>query len=394
MRYNGNYIEVECSRNNKSGQPVCGDCFMSHKYKEGGRIICVLSDGLGSGIKASVLSTMTASMAINFSSMNEDILSAAETIINTLPIDSVRKVAYSTFCICEIDIFGNVRIVEYETPSFCLWRDGRFVKVTKEKIPVMRDDMENTYLRVSSFTMYKEDRIIFFSDGVSQSGMGSRQMPFGWEEGVEEFMAGILRKTPYISAKDLSFKVVAKSQENDGYSPKDDTTCCVIYMRRPRNLLVCTGPPFDQKNDRQLLSRVKDFDGRKVICGGTTAQIISRESGLPLELDISTLDRNLPPASRMEGVDLITEGILTLSRLENLLSDTENAYKGDNGPADTLYRLLLDSDKVTFLVGTRVNNAHQDPSLPVELEIRRNVVKKIKTLLEDVYLKDVEINYI
>lgn len=392
MRSNGNFIEVECSRNNKSGNSICGDSFMSHKYK-GGRIICVLSDGLGSGIKASVLSNMTASMAINFSAMNEDILSSAETIINTLPIDSVRKVAYSTFCICEIDIFGNVRIVEYETPSYCLYRDGEIVDMKKEQIPVLRDDMNNTFLSVSSFTMQKEDRIIFYSDGVSQSGMGSPSKPFGWEEGVNKYILDTLRQTPYVSAKEMSRKIVARARENDGFEPKDDTSCCVIYMRRPRNLLVCTGPPFDPKNDLQLVARVNGFDGRKVICGGTTAKIISRETGRPLEIEFDTDNYNTPPASRMEGIDLVTEGILTLSKLENLLADPES-FRRNRGPAEMLYNMLLDSDMVTFLVGTRVNNAHQDPSLPVELEIRRNVVKKIKALLENNYLKNVEINYI
>lgn len=394
MRSDGNFIEVECSRNNKSGNQVCGDCFVSHKYKEGGRTICVLSDGLGSGIKASVLSTMTASMAINFTAMNEDALLAAETIIKTLPIDSVRRIAYSTFCICDINVFGKVRLVEYETPSYYLFRGGSVVEVQKEKIPVVRDDLEDSYLWISEFDMEKEDRIVFFSDGVTQSGMGSRVMPFGWEEGVEKFISDNIKRDPGISAKELSHKIVAKARENDGLEPKDDTSCCVVYMRRPRNLLVCSGPPYDQKNDRQLASRILNFNGKKVICGGTTAQIISRETGRPLEVDLDTADKDTPPASRMEGIDLVTEGILTLSKVEGLLSDPDSARKSGRSPANMLYNMLLDSDKVTFLVGTRINNAHQDPSLPVELEIRRNVVKKIKHLLENNYLKDVEINYI
>lgn len=394
MRSNGNFIEVECSQLNKAGNVVCGDCFVSHKYKEDGRIICVLSDGLGSGIKASVLSTMTASMALNFSAMNEDILSAAQTIINTLPIDSVRKIAYSTFCICDIDIFGHVRMIEYETPAYRLVRGGRIAQIDKEMIPVKREDMGDTFLVVSQFDLQKEDRIVFFSDGVTQSGMGSRSMPFGWEEGVGAFLEKAVAGEPFISAKELSHRMVLQARDNDGFMPKDDTSCCVVYMRRPRNILVCTGPPFDMNNDKQLVARIRDFNGKKVVCGGTTAQIISRETGLPIEMDLDTYDRDIPPAAKLEGIDLITEGILTLSKLETLLTDPEKAREGGRGPAEVLCRMLLDSDKVTFLVGTRVNNAHQDPSLPVELEIRRNVVKKIKYMLENGYLKDVEINYI
>ena len=134
MRNNGNFIEVDFFQKNKAGNVVCGDCFMSQKLKGEGRVISVLSDGLGSGIKACVLSTMTATMAMNFTAMNESILRTSTSIMNTLPKDMVRKISYSTFCICDIDCFGNVKIIEYETPSYYLYRNGRFVNISKEKI--------------------------------------------------------------------------------------------------------------------------------------------------------------------------------------------------------------------------------------------------------------------
>ena len=188
MRNNGNFIEVDFFQKNKAGNVVCGDCFMSQKLKGEGRVISVLSDGLGSGIKACVLSTMTATMAMNFTAMNESILRTSTSIMNTLPKDMVRKISYSTFCICDIDCFGNVKIIEYETPSYYLYRNGRFVNISKEKIPVEREDLENTFLWISEFTLEKEDRIIFFSDGVSQSGMGTAKMPFGWKTGQRNIL--------------------------------------------------------------------------------------------------------------------------------------------------------------------------------------------------------------
>ncbi|MDL2231244.1 SpoIIE family protein phosphatase [Porphyromonadaceae bacterium OttesenSCG-928-L07] len=394
MRNNGNFIEVEFFQKNKAGNIVCGDCFMSKKLKGEGRVISVLSDGLGSGIKASVLSTMTASMAINFTAMNESIITASTSIMNTLPRDMVRKISYSTFSICDIDCFGNVKIIEYEAPSFYLYRNGRFKNIPKERLAVERTDLDNTFLWISEFTLEKEDRIIFFSDGVSQSGMGSPNMPFGWENGVQPYILGLIEAKSDISAKSLAKKIVSQAEKNDGYSLKDDTSCCVIYMRKPRNLLICTGPPYEEKNDKYLSNRVKEFSGKKVLCGGTTASIVSRELETELEIDMDIIDKDLPPVSKMEGIDLITEGILTLSKVERLLSLDEKDRPKNEGPAETLIKLLLNSDKITWLVGTRINTAHQDPNLPVELEIRRNVVKKIKHLLETKYLKDVEITYI
>lgn len=394
MKNNDNFIEVDFFQKNKAGNVVCGDSFMSQKLKGEGRIISVLSDGLGSGIKACVLSTLTATMAMHFTAMNESIFQTSKSIMNTLPRDMVRKISYSTFCICDIDCFANVKIIEYETPAYYLYRGGRFLDIPKQKIPVERDDLENTFLWISEFKLEKEDRIIFFSDGVSQSGMGSASMPFGWEDGAKTYIAGLIEHRGDISAKELAHKIVSQAEKNDGYSLKDDTSCCVIYMRKPRNLLVCTGPPYDEKNDKYLANQVKEFQGKKILCGGTTATIISRELGAHMEVDMNIIDKELPPISHMKGIDLVTEGILTLGKVERILSAGDTEGHKEPGPAEMVVRMLLNSDKITLLVGTRINIAHQDPNLPVELEIRRNVVKKIKYLLETKYLKDVEIRYI
>lgn len=392
MKENDIFIEVDCFQKNKAGNIVCGDSFMSQRLQDEDRIISVLSDGLGSGIKASVLSTMTVTMAMNYTAMNESILQTALSIINTLPQDLVRKISYSTFCILDIDCFGNTKVIEYESPAVYLFRRGETVEIQKKKIPIEREDLENTFLWVSEFKLEKEDRLVCFSDGVSQSGMGSSDMPFGWDKKVEDFIASLLARNPEISAKELAQKIVLRAERNDNYRLLDDSSCCVVYRRTPRNLLICTGPPYDEKKDRYLAEKVRDFKGKKVLCGGTTATIISRELQLPLTVSMEISDKELPPLSYMEGVDLITEGILTLSKVERLLSS--GIPEKSHGPANDLVSLLQNSDKITFIVGTRINVAHQDPNLPVELEIRRNVVKKIKYLLETKFLKDVEIIYL
>ena len=386
------FIEVDCYQKNKAGNLVCGDSFMSQKLQDEGRIISVLSDGLGSGIKASVLSTMTVTMAMNYVAMNESILQTAMSIINTLPQDMVRKISYSTFCIFDIDCFGNTKVIEYETPPVCLFRDGKLIDIPKEKIAVERTDLENTFLWVSEFKLEKEDRLVCYSDGVSQSGMGSSYMPFGWDEGVKTYLTALLEEQPDISAKEMAHKIVLRAERNDNYRLLDDTSCCVVYRRTPRNLLVCTGPPYDEQKDRYLAEKVRDFQGKRILCGGTTASIISRELHRPLTVSLEITDKELPPLSYMEGIDLVTEGILTLSKVERLLA--EGVPERSHGPANDMVTLLQNSDKITFVVGTRINVAHQDPNLPVELEIRRNVVKKIKDLLETKYLKDVEIIYL
>lgn len=388
------FIEIDHFQKNKSGNWVCGDSFMCQKLKGEGRIICVLSDGLGSGIKASVLSTLTATLAMNYTAMNENILRTARCIIETLPEDTNKKISYSTFCIIDMDCFGHAKIIEYESPSFYLIRDRKVCEIPKQKVSIDRNDIQDTFLFISEITLQKEDRLVCFSDGVNQSGMGSSHLPEGWGINAGPYICEIIRQNPEISAKELSRKIVIQAEKNDGYQLKDDTSCCVAYVRTPRNLLICTGPPYDAKNDKYLAGRVQEFSGKKIICGGTTASIIARELHLSLQAGDKTREQSLPPVSHMESIDLVTEGILTLSQVERLLSNETSSIPVHGNAAEQIVRMLQNSDKIKFLVGTCINVAHQDPNLPVELEIRRNVVKKIKFLLETKWLKDVEIIYL
>ena len=251
MKESDIFIEVDCFQKNKADNIVCGDSYMSQKLKEEDRIISVLSDGLGSGIKASVLSAMTATMAMNYTAMNESILQTALSIIHTLPKDMVRKISYSTFCIFDIDCFGNTRIVEYESPAVYLFRRGQAVEIRKKKIPIEREDLE------------KEARLICFSDGVSQSGMGSSNMPFGWDEGVGIYIAETLSQHPGISAKELARKIVLRAERNDNYRLLDDTSCCVIYRRTPRNLRLTMKKKTGIWQKKSGISKVKKYSAEE-----------------------------------------------------------------------------------------------------------------------------------
>ena len=192
----------------------------------------------------------------------------------------------------------------------------------------------------------------------------------------------------------MARKIAIHARQIDSFEPKDDITSGVIYLRHPRLLLLVTGPPFSETRDQELASVVKSFNGRKVICGGTTAQILSRELDEEIEMDLDNLDPEIPPPSRMEGVELITEGTLTLSKVAEMLESGQKPETARSNAASDLVSILLDSDVIYFVVGTRVNEAHQDPNLPVELDIRRNIINKIAALLEEKYLKDTQKRFI
>ena len=388
------FIEVDSCQRAKHGQLISGDVFLSQKVKQEGRIVSVLSDGLGSGVKASVLASMTATMALKFTASAMDIRRSAEIIMDTLPICSVRKISYSTFTVVDMASTGETRIIEHGNPPFLLVRPKGELSVEKTEVRPKR--WEDRVISFSTFDVQREDRIIFFSDGITQAGMGEYRTPLGWGlESVDRFVREKIDRYPYISARELSRLLVAKAEEVDGLSAKDDITCGVVYFRSPRQLLVITGAPFNRAHDHDLAKMAERTSGRKVICGGTTANIISRMLNRAIQIDMrQQLHSKVPPSARMEGFDLVTEGILTLGEVLRLLEEGFAPEDMRSNAAVRLATMLLDSDIVKFAVGTRINEAHQDPNIPVELDLRRNIVKRIAQLLESKHMKRVLIQYL
>jgi len=389
------HIDLYCKQLNHVGERICGDVFVSRKVAHERRIIAVLSDGMGHGVKANVLATLTATMALNFAEEHKDIKRIAEIIMNTLPVCSERQISYATFTIVDIEEDGETHILEYDNPQAVVLRGKKIYDPGWNCIILESEQNAGKELHTCSFYPRKEDRILFFSDGITQSGLGMGEYLFGWgHEDLEKYILKLVNQDPHISASKLSSKVVNMAHINDKYESKDDTSCGVIYFREPRKMLVCTGPPYEEKNDKEYADAVRNFDGKKVLCGATTSDIVARELKRKIEDSFEFHDPDLPPVSHMEGVDLITEGILTLGKVNELLKKYDNNYAFGKGPADLILKMLLASDQIDFIIGTRINIAHQDPNLPVELEIRRTVVKRIARLLEDKFLKKVNLKFI
>lgn len=387
------FLDVDHYQFCKYGQYVPGDVFLTQRIKEENRVISILSDGLGSGIKASVLATLTATMAMKYTSNYADVRETAEVIMDTLPVCNVRKISYSTFTIVDINSAGHARIIEHGNPRFVLLRGQEYVQVSS--IPIQLKKWHDREVSISEFDMHIGDRIVYYSDGITQAGMGLPKYPLGWgrRQAVEQVQKWIGWEKG-ISSRQLARKLAIQARQIDSYEPKDDITCAVVYLRYPRHLLVVTGPPFSEARDMELANLVKSFSGRKVICGGTTAQIISRELDEEVEMDLDRLDPDIPPSSKMRGIELITEGTLTLGKVAEILERGPKTEALRTNAATQLVSILLDSDVIHFVVGTRINEAHQDPNLPVELDIRRNITKKIITLLEEKYLKETDRRFI
>jgi hypothetical protein len=386
------FIEIESCQRNFHGEDICGDYFKTNKIIEEDRVISVLSDGLGHGLKAAILSTMTATMALKFTASDADLISSAETIMNALPVCRVRNISYATYTIVDIRSQTDISIVEMDNPPFLLIRNGQAVSVPFKEVESPALDgrkMKTYYLKASP-----EDRLVILSDGISQAGIGSEELKLGWRvEGCKLFVLDEVRRDPHISARTLAARILKEAlrMEVDGKA-YDDMTVGVFYFRTPRRLLVLTGPPFHEDRDTHFANIFDTFKGRKAICGGTTSKIVARELNREITVCLDSTDENIPPMAIIEGADLVTEGLLTLTRVAQLLEKGESSPR--RNAATMLLDLLLESDSILFLVGTKINEAHQDPTHPMELEIRRNLVKRIARMLERKYLKDTYVRYI
>lgn len=388
------HIDIDFCQVKKNGENALGDVFLSHKDKEQNRIIAVLSDGLGSGIKANVLATLTSTMALRFISGFRDIKKTAEIIMQTLPVCKTRKISYSTFTILDIDCGGEVRIMEYDNPSAIFMRGTVPALTERKEIKIGFNKYKENIVKYSHFNCRLNDRIIFFTDGVSQSGIGTGMLPTGWgEAAVCAYAAEQIKADPEISARDLAVKIVNKANLNYSFRPQDDISCAVVYFRHPRKILVATGPPFSKEKDHEFAETVKNYKGKKIVCGGTTAQIIAREWNTGISENLHESYDGIPPESAIDGVDITAEGVITLSKAAEILKrGEENLVK--NNPAVKIANLLMNSDIIEFLAGSRISEAHQDPNMSYDLEIRRNLIKNIASILEEKYLKETKVRFI
>ena len=364
----------------KYGEQLCGDHVDVIGQGEDTSTI-VLADGLGSGVKASILSTLTSRIISTMVAEGLPIKDCVETIAATLPVCSERQVAYSTFTIIRLIDNREAEIIEYDNPAVILLRDGKNCEFPK------------TALSIGGKTIYKSriplrenDIFVAMSDGCIHAGVGM-ELNFGWERGdIIEFL-----ETLYdvgFTAKTLTTILLDECYKLYGGQPGDDTTACVVRIRRrePMNLLF--GPPANRDDCNKMLSLFFSKEGKHIICGGTTSSIAAEYLHKRVVPKLDYLDPEVPPIAEIEGVDLVTEGVITINKvlsyakdyLEDNESYTQWSYKKDG--ASQIARLLFEeATDINFYVGRAINPAHQNPSLPINFSIKMQLVSELSDCL-------------
>jgi hypothetical protein len=387
------YIEVYCHQKNHDGERICGDVFVSKRIPEENRVIAVLSDGMGHGVKANILATLTSTLALNFTKEHKDANTIAATVMKALPECSNRHMSYSTFTIVDIEFDGTTQIIEYGNPQCLVFRGTRIFEPGWQCV-LLTGVNAGKEIKTCSFKLQKEDRIVFFSDGIAQSGTGSNKYPYGWGVPlIAEYIQKLIENNKTLSARALSSKLVNIAYQNDNFSSKDDTSCVTLYLREPRRLLLCSGPPVEPDHDKEMARIVDEFNGVKIICGATTGDIIANQLKKQIIEGQKFDDPELPPISYMEGIDLLTEGILTLDKVKEKLRAFTGHVSHSKGPADQIVKLLLESDEIHLLIGMRINQANHVPGLPLEMEVRPTIARRIAHVLEEKFLKEVHVRF-
>lgn len=371
------FLDICEQQFNKHGEELCGDSVRVRRLAD--RTILVLSDGLGSGVKASILSTLTAEILVKMLAESVPLDEVIATVIGTLPVCKVRQLAYATFTVVQIlHEDYRFRVVNFDNPRIIWLKDGRLLVPPRQSRKVMEREIYFFEGRLEP-----GDVLLLLSDGVLHAGIGRTMNPgWGWEN-VGQFVQAAVRSSR--DAQSLARQVMNKTWSLYGGEPGDDATLVAMTARWRNSLMIFTGPPVDRGFDVVAVESLLKFPGRKVVCGGTTSNIVAGYLDEAPEMDLATMRPEVPPAARLREVDLVTEGILTLSRALGLLG--ESGLRGDllpddNNAAVLLAREICRADDIHFLVGQSVNEFYQNPDLPRNLSLRKNLVDDLVRLLK------------
>ena len=376
---------------NHYGEQLCGDHIDIVEPDDNSTVV-VLSDGLGSGVKASILSTLTSKIISTMMAEGLSLEECVETIAATLPVCSLRGVAYSTFTIIHLKNNQVAEVIQYDNPHVIVIRDEQIWEYPKTEMNIGGKRIYKSVIKLQ-----ENDIFVAMSDGCPHAGIGTAYN-FGWKrEEIALFMES-LSHAGY-TAKTLSTMLVDECDKLYGHKPGDDATACVIRIRKrvPMNMLF--GPPSNRDDNDRMMSLFFSKEGKHIICGGTTSSIAAKYLRKPLRATLNFESSDVPPIAEIEGVDLVTEGVITVNKVVEYAKD----YLGENkhyehwsfkrDGASLICRLLFEeATDINFYVGRAINPAHQNPDLPINFNIKMNLVEELSRCLKRMG-KSIKVSY-
>lgn len=369
-------IDIGYKSINHYGEELCGDHVEIVEQNENSSVI-VLADGLGSGVKASILSTLTSKIISTMMAAGLSIDECVSTIAATLPVCSERKVAYSTFTIMHLINNELIEMIQYDNPHVIMLRDGQNYEYSMTEMV-----LDGKKIYKTSIHLQEGDVFIAMSDGCPYAG-AEKTLNYNWKrEDIIAYMEVMAMNG--LTAKNLATMLVDECNKLYANKPGDDTTACVVKVRNrvPVNLLF--GPPLDPDDENRMLALFFAKEGKHVVCGGSTSKVVARYLGKDIEPLMNTEVTDIPPMSKIVGVDLVTEGVVTINRVVDYAKDYvaeneqfENWYFKKNGAALISQILFEEATDINFYVGKAINPAHQNPNLPINFNIKMSLVEEL-----------------
>ncbi len=362
------FIDSGYTSLNKKGEELCGDRVQF--AKNGDYLTAVLCDGMGSGVKANILATLSSKILCTMLSAEVPISDCIETLIASLPVCKVRNVAYATFSVCHINSEGKGELFEFDNPAAILLRNGDASDLEREKSVILGKIVYTTKL-----DLQPDDALVMTSDGVEHAGIGML-LNFGWERPqIKDFLRRSVKSD--MSAAAISATLCGECNELYMNEPGDDTTVLAVKVRRHAPTSVFVGPPVNKSDDAAYVRDFMALPGKKAVCGGTSSQVVARETGKEVKTSFDFPDRDIPPIGYIDGIDLTTEGVVTVRRVlelsEHYLDPSDCAAKTfvKRDGASLLARLLFeDSTDINFFVGQAVNHAHTGLSIETTMKLK------------------------
>ena len=384
-------VDIGYKSINHAGEQLCGDHVDIVEQGENSQVI-VLADGLGSGVKASILSTLTSKIISTMMAEGLSLEDCVATIAATLPICSVRGVAYSTFTIVHVVENETAEIIEFDNPQVIALRDGSNYLYHRTEM-----NIGGKRIYKSVIPLRDGDVFVLMSDGCPHAGLGT-QFNFGWKR---DEIINFLLPNVYVgyTAKTLSTILVDECNRLFGGQPGDDTTAIVLKVRKREPMNFLFGPPSNPDDANRMMSLFFSKEGKHIICGGTTSSIAAKYLGKTVKPTLNFVRSDVPPIAEIEGVDLVTEGVITVNKVveyaHDALKDNElyETWSFGQDGASLICRLLFEeATDINFFVGRAVNPAHQNPDLPINFNIKMNLVEELSKCLKQMG-KRIKVSY-
>ena len=374
----------------KKGEELCGDQVETVRFEDSTTL--VLADGLGSGVKANILSTLTSKIIATMMANGMPVEECVRTITRTLPICKVRKVAYSTFTVMQVNQQNEMTLLQFDNPSVILLRGGVSIHYPQEELVIDGKKVIKSVVKVKP-----NDIFLTMSDGALYAGVG-KMYNYGWQrDNIIDYLEA--RYEPDLSAKMACTIIAEECDRLYDHAPGDDTTVAAIRIRPRQTVSLMIGPPEHPEDDQKAVEELLAGGGKTIVCGGTTSNLVSRVVGKPLIPSIEYFDPEIPPTAKIQGIDLVTEGVITIGQVLKLAKgyleneDLSAAWAGKKDGASRIAQLLFEeATDIRFVVGRAINPAHQNPDLPISIVIKMGLIDELAEILRKMG-KQVTVSY-